>query len=120
MQLVNCPFKKAFDRVWHQALWHIMKKHNIGIQMTNLIKNLYENAKTKVMIGEQYSEWFRATVGVRQGCVLSPTLFNLFLERIMTDALEDFDGGISCGGRKISNLRFADDIDLIAKSKLQL
>ena len=64
-------FKKAFDCVWHQALWHIMKKYNIGIQMTNLIKNLYENAKAKVLIGEQYSEWFRATVRVRQGCVLS-------------------------------------------------
>ena len=55
-------------------------------------------------------EWFRTTVGVRQGCILSPTLFNVFLERIMTDALEDHQGTVSIGGI-ITNLRFADDDD---------
>ena len=55
-------------------------------------------------------DWFRTTVGVRQGCILSPTLFNVFLERIMTDALEDHQGTVSIGGI-ITNLRFADDDD---------
>ena len=55
-------------------------------------------------------EWFRTTVGVRQGCILSPTLFNVFLERIMTDALEDHQGTVSIGGI-ITNLRFAADDD---------
>jgi len=83
-------FKKAFDRVWHEALWHTMAKYNINQGMTRLIQELYENAKTTVMVGNNYSEWFESTVGVRQGCILSPTLFNLFLERIMQDALEFF------------------------------
>ena len=52
-----------------------------------------------------------AAVEVRQGCLLSPTLFNIFLERIMTDAFEDHEGSVSIGGRTITNLRFADEID---------
>ena len=65
-------------------------------------------------------DWFRTTVGVRHGCLLSPTLFNIFLERIMADALEDHKSTVSIGGRTISNLRFADDIDGLAGSELEL
>ena len=62
-------------------------------------------------------DWFRTTVGVRQGCLLSPTLFNIFLERIMTDALEDHEGTVSIGGRTVTNLRFADDILLSRRGR---
>lgn len=85
--------------------------------MTTLVQELYQSARTKVMIGNEYSEWFHSTVGVRQGCILSPSIFNLFLERIMIDALEDFDGGVKCGGITINNLRFADNIDLVTEDK---
>ena len=61
-------------------------------------------------------EWFRTTVGVRQGCLLSPNLFNIFLEQIMSDALEKHVGKVSIGGRNI-NLRFADDIDALAEEE---
>ena len=64
-------------------------------------------------------EWFRTTVGVNQGCLLSPTFFNIFLERIMSDALEEHDGKVSIGGRKITN-RFADDIDDLAEEEQEL
>ena len=65
-------------------------------------------------------EWFRTTVGVRQGCLLSLTLFNIFLERIMSDALEEHDGKVSIVGRNITNLRFADDIDAPAEEEQEL
>ena len=54
------------------------------------------------------------TVGVRQGCLLSSTLFNIYLEEIMWATLENYKGSVVIRGRKICNLRFADDIDLIA------
>uniref|UniRef100_UPI003AF66F54 reverse transcriptase domain-containing protein n=1 Tax=Thiolapillus sp. TaxID=2017437 RepID=UPI003AF66F54 len=65
-------------------------------------------------LNSSIGNWFRTTVGVRQGCLLSPTLFNIFLERMMTNALEDHEGTASIGGRTITNLNFADDIDGLA------
>ena len=74
-------------------------------------QNLYDKDTSAVFFNRSIGDWFRTTVGVRQGCLLSPTLFNIFLERIMTDALEDHEGTVSIGARTIFNLRFADDID---------
>ena len=73
-------FKKAFDRVWHEALWATMRKYNINASMIRAIKNLYNKAQSAVLFYGSTGEWFRTTVGVRLGCLLSPTLFNIFLE----------------------------------------
>ena len=117
---VFIDFKKAFDRVWHAALWATMRKYNISANLVNLIQQLYEKSTSAVLFNGHAGEWFRTTVGVRQGCLLSPTLFNIFLERIMTDALEHHEGTINIGGRTITNLRFADDIDGLAGSEQEL
>ena len=82
---VFIDFKKAFNRVWHAALWATRKKYNISAIVIRVIKNLYDKATTAVLFNSSIGGWFRTTVGVRQGCLLSPTLFNIFLERIMTD-----------------------------------
>ena len=87
-----------------------MKKY-ISTNLIQVIKNLYNKATSAGLFNGSIGDWFRTTVGVRQGCLLSSILFNLFLERIMTDALEDHEGTVSIGGRTITNLRFADDID---------
>ena len=88
-----------------------MKKNNISANLIRVIKNLYDKASSAVHFNSSIGGWFRTKVGVRQGCLLSPTLFKIFLERIMTDALEDHEGTVSIGGRAIINLRFADGID---------
>ena len=95
-----------------------MKKYNISTDLIRVIENLYDKATSAVLFKSSGGDWFRTTVGVRQGCLLSPTLFNIFMERIMTDALEDHEGTVSIGGRTITNLRFADDIDgLVGEEK---
>ena len=113
-------FKKAFDRVWLTALWKIMEKKNIDKYLIDVIKALYNDSTSAVLINNTFSEWFDTTVIVRQGCLLSPTLFNIFLEEIMDNALEGFEPMISIGGRKLCNLRFADDIDRFASNRNEL
>ena len=79
-------FKKAFDGVWHAALWVTMKKYNVGANLIKVIKHLYDKATSAVLSNGSNGDWFWTTVGLWQGCLLSTTLFNTFLERIITDA----------------------------------
>ncbi|KAK3884766.1 hypothetical protein Pcinc_010952 [Petrolisthes cinctipes] len=97
-----------------------MKKFNMGKKLTHTIQQLYANASSAVFAQGSIGEWFHTSVGVRQGCLLFPTLFNIFLERIMSNALEDHVGTGNIGGRTITNLRFADDIDGIAGEENEL
>ena len=97
-----------------------MRKYNISANVVRSIEQLYDKATSAVQMTGSIGEWFRTTVGVMQGCLLSPTLINIILERIMSDALEEHDERVSIGGRNITNLRFADDIDALAEEELKL
>ena len=94
-----------------------MRKYNINANLVHTTKQLYDKATSAVQMNGSIGEWLRTTVGVRQGWLLSPIVFNIFLERIMSDALEEHDGKVSIGGRNITNLRFADDIDALAEEE---
>ena len=94
-----------------------MRKYNINDSIIRVIENLYDKAQSAVLFNGSTGEWFRTTVGVRQGCLLSPSLFNVFLERIMCEALDDHEDRVSIGGRFNTNFRFADDIVLMQKSR---
>ena len=72
-----------------------MKKYSISTNLIRVLKHLYDKATSEVLFDSSIGYWFRTTVGVQQGCLLSPTIFNLFLERIMTDTLEDHEGTVS-------------------------
>ena len=79
-------FKKAFDRVRHVALWATTSLYNICDNLIRTIQCLYNKVTSAVYHDNNIGEWFRTTIGVRQGCLLSSTLSNIFLERIMADA----------------------------------
>ena len=78
-----------------------------------LLESLYGPSTSAVLHEGEVGQSYRTSVGVRQGCLLLPVLFNLYLENIMQDALHNFSGKISINGREVSSLRFADDIDVI-------
>ena len=97
-----------------------MRKYNISAILLRTIEQLDDKATSAVQMNGSIGEWFITTVGVRQECLLSPTLFSIFLERIMSAALEDHDGTVSIDGKNITNLRFADDIDALAEEEQEL
>ena len=97
-----------------------MKRFNINSKLIESIQYLYNKAESAVYFDGQIGEWFRTTTVVRQGCLLSPTLFNILLEQIMNDVLDNHVGSVSIGGKIITNLRFADDIDGLAGSESEL
>ena len=113
-------FKKAFNRVKHNELWATMKKYNIGQKLINTIKQLYAKASSAVLVQGTVSDWFHTSVRVHQDCLLSLTLFNILLERIVTDALEEHHGTVSICGQVIANLHLADDIDGLAGEEQEL
>src|SRR6201996_8833373 len=107
-------FQKTFDSIQHEKLWWAMLDMGYSPHLVNLLASLYKSQKASVRIAGVMSEWFSIRKGVRQRCVLSPYLFNTVSQTVMRKALDCFQGGIRIGGRKIANLRYADDIVLLA------
>lgn len=110
----SVTLKKAFDRVWHDGLWQVLRNVKIDEGIVEIVKALYESTSSAVLLNNQIGYFFPTTIGVRQGCVLSPILYNLFLEQIMLETFQDHHTSISINGGAICKLRFADDIDLLA------
>ena len=94
-----------------------MRKYNISASIIRAIENLYDKVQSAVLFNGSTGEWFRTTAGVRQRCLFSSTLFNIFLERIMCKSFDDHEGSASIGGRLITNFRFADDIVVNAEAE---
>ena len=117
----SIDYAKAFGCVDHHKLWKILKEMELSDHVTCLLRNLYAGQEATVRTGHGITDWFQIGKGVHQGCILSPCLFNLYAEYIMRNAgLEEAQAGIKIAGRDINNLRYADDITLMAESKEEL
>ena len=114
-------YAKAFDCVDHNKLWKILKEMGIPDHLTCLLRNLYAGQDAIVRTGHGTTDWFQIGKGVCQGCILSPCLFNLYVEYIMRNAgMEEAQAEIKIAGRIINNLRYAYDITVMAESKEEL
>ena len=95
-----------------------LKEMGIPDNLTCLLRNLYSGQEATVRTGHGKTDWFQIGKGVRQGCILSPCLFNFYAEYIMRNAgLEEAQAGIRIARRNINNLRYADDTTLMAEVK---
>ena len=112
-------YSKAFDCVIHEQLWKFMKEMGMPMRATFLLQTLYSSQQSCVRVKDGSSEWFKVTKGVRQGCPVSPHLFNLYTEYIWRE-VEDCDthsfDAVQIGGRTISELRYADDTSLFSST----
>ena len=111
-------YAKVFDCVDHNKLWKILQEMGIPDQQTCLLRNLYAGQEATLRTGHGTTDWFQRGKGVRQGCILSPYLFNLYVDYIMPNAwLDEAQAGIKTAGRNINNLRYTADTTLVAESK---
>ena len=110
-------YEKAFDRVNWVKLMAVLQSIGIDWRDRKLIKNLYWKQTAYVRIGDMLSERCEIGRGVRQGCSLSPLLYNIYDEAMMREALEEVDHGVKVGGQLIKTIRFADDKAVTASSQ---
>ena len=90
------------------------------LHLIDLLAHLYRKHLANVKVAGTLSQWFSVEKGVRQGCVLSPYLFNILAEMVMRETLDGFQGGLQIGRRMITNLRYADDIIMLATFEAEL
>ena len=110
------------DPLWdHNKLWKILKEIEIPDHLTCLLRNLYAGQEATVRTGHGTTHRFQIGKGVGQGCILSPSLFNLYAEYIMRNAeLDEAQAGIKIAGRNNNNLRNSDDTICMAEIEKEL
>ena len=102
----------------HNKLWKILKEMGIPDHLPCLLRNLYAGQEATIRTGHGTTEGFQIGKGVHQGCILSPCLLNFYTEYIMQNSrLDEAQAGIKISRRNINNLRYADDITLMAESE---
>ena len=114
-------YAKAFDSVDHNKLWKILKEVGKLNHLICFLRNLYAGQEPTVRNGHETTDCFQIGKGVHQSCILSPCLFSLYAEYMMQNTeLDEAQAGIKISRRSINNLRYADDITVMAESEEEL
>ena len=114
-------FKKAFDSVHRDTLWHIVRIYGIPARYINIFKSLYQDSRCCVRTDDGTTDFFNINTGVRQGCVLSPFLFLIAIDFVMRKSMKEVGFGIVWNDQtRLIDLDFADDIALIAETNESL
>ena len=109
--------EKAFDRVWRTGLWEALKQYGVEGRLLRAVQGMYKDSEAAVMVGEEMTEWFEVQRGVRRGCLMSPWLFNIYLDMVTREALPSFKKGAGLTNCQIQVTLFADDTVLLAESE---
>ena len=117
--------EKAYDRIDREGLWQMLRLYGLGGRLLRAVKSFYESSRACVRVGDSVSEWFPVRVGLRQGCVMSPWLFNLYMDGVVREVnARILGGGLSLenAGREwsLKQLLFADDTALVADTEEKL
>jgi len=105
--------KKAYDTVWRDGLWKRLWDEGVRGKLWRVVQSMYRVVQSAVLVGEEQTEWFDLSTGVRQGCVMSPILFSLFVNGLARE-INKKAVGIAVGDRRVRLLMYADDIALLA------
>ena len=131
MHMCFVDLKAAYDTVNRKALFNILPQYEVSQKICRLIKKLYQGTRAAVKVDGELTDWFEITTGLRQGCLLSPILFNIYFDFVLREAIRDMDHGIVIeyrmpdgrivrgtqveGVEKILVLLYADDLVLICE-----
>ena len=112
-------FSKAYDKINRQKLWQCLEDLGVPNRFVKTIQSLYNDVKCSVRVNGILTDWFKVNVGLKQGCTLSPLLFNIYVNSLI-EKVENEEIGIDVGSNKVSMLLYADDIVLLSESQGKL
>ena len=109
--------EKAYDNVNRIKLWKVLEEYDVKGRLLKAVQAMYEDGKASVRVGDRESEWFGMYKGVRQGCTLSPWLFNVYVDKVAREAREKFVSEVKLSTGDVGMLLFADDMVIMAESE---